>query len=438
MNSREFNILVAHAGKQHAYWHACALQQLGVLSRFVTSGYYRPDRWPDRLFAGIGPLHRALLRRNHPGLDSDNVTRRWSLEVPELLARRLRWNRDAVDRLVFRRDYRFDQWVARRRAGTADVFWGFQGSCCESLEAARRQNRIAVAELATVHAPAAVDILCREAERHPEWADSISNLHFPDWYRDRLDAEPHAADLCIAASSFTKTSLISAGVPEKQIALLPLGADLEQFAWHERSFREPTFRILFVGGVGQRKGIKYLLEAVRSLNDKTIELTIVGPPAGSIEPLRKYDGLYRYLGRMDQTAVVEQMHRSHVLVLPSVLEGFGLVIPEAMSTGLPVIASTHSAAPEIIREGVDGFVLPPDDVDGLAERLLRMHRDRDLCRHLSENSRARAQEFTWHRHRDRLAVIIDQLRHMRDAAALMTATAIDSCEPLKQEVARTP
>src|SRR6185369_7022518 len=89
-------------------------------------------------------------------------------------------------------------------------------------------------------------------------------------------------------------------------------------------------------------------------------------------------GCYTYLGRLDQTAVVQTMQNCHVLVLPSVFEGFGLVIPEAMATGLPVIASTHTAGPEIIRDGQDGYILAPDDVDGLADRLdrLAMHRAR--------------------------------------------------------------
>ncbi len=70
------------------------------------------------------------------------------------------------------------------------------------------------------------------------------------------------------------------------------------------------------------------------------------------------------------------MQSCHVLVLPSVFEGFGLVIPEAMATGMPVIASTHSIGPEMIREGIDGYVLEPDDVEGLAAKLdyLATHR----------------------------------------------------------------
>ena len=81
-------------------------------------------------------------------------------------------------------------------------------------------------------------------------------------------------------------------------------------------------------------------------------------------------------GRLDQAEIVREMHAAHVLVLPSVFEGFGLVIAEAMATGMPVIASTHSAGPDLMREGRDGFVLEPDDVEGLAQRLETLRADR--------------------------------------------------------------
>jgi glycosyltransferase involved in cell wall biosynthesis len=125
--------------------------------------------------------------------------------------------------------------------------------------------------------------------------------------------------------------------------------------------------------------------------------------------LERYRGNYTYLGRRDQSAVVEEMRRCHVLVLPSVFEGFGLVIPEAMATGMPVIASTHSIGPEIIRDGEDGFVLEPDDVDGLAARLnwLASHR-RNACE-MGRNAAVQAQSLSWERHQERVAELIGEI-----------------------------
>ena len=135
-----------------------------------------------------------------------------------------------------------------------------------------------------------------------------------------------------------------------------------------------------MGGVGQRKGVKYLLEAFEQIRGKGVELTLAGPLPADMRPLAAYRGLVRLTGRLDQEEIVREMQQAHVLVLPSVFEGFGLVIVEAMATGLPVIASTHSAGPDVIREGRDGFVMEPDDVKLLVDRLeaLRVDRDRAI------------------------------------------------------------
>lgn len=402
------SITVAHSGKQHAYQHALSLQRLGLLKRFVTSTYYKPDRWPDRLLRIVPRVDRALRKRWLEGLQQDLVTRRLTLEIPELWQRNIRKNRAAAERQMFQRDAAFDRWVASRFASESSVFWGFQGSCRLSLAAARAAGRIAVCEFATAHVTAAVRILSDEAERHPEWAATISNLHFPDWYREHLEQEPHNADYCVAASGFTQRSLEEVGVSSDRILQLPLAADLGQFQFSPRSTSGPL-KVLFVGGIGQRKGIKYLLQAVEALNSPQIQLQLLGPLPPDETPLRQWRNWFAYLGRTDQAGVVRHMQQADVLVLPSVFEGFGLVIVEAMATGMPVIASTHSCGPEVIREGIDGFVLAPDDVTGLAEKIVWCAGHRKELVQLGVNAREQAQQFSWDAHRERLRGILDRI-----------------------------
>lgn len=405
---RHPRVLVSHSGRQYVYDHATSVQRAGFLGRLVTSGYYKRDRSPDRWFSHYPWLDSRLRRRYCDAIDSDRVTRRWRFELPELIVRGIIGNGVLAERLVFLRDARFDHWLAKHWAGAYDILWGFQGSCLESLRAARAAGKIAVAEFSTAHVTLAVEILSAEAEKHPDWADSISNFRFPDWYRQRLEQEPHEADYCIVASQFTKQSLVAANVNADRIRLLPLGVDLTEFAPVERS-EDGIFRILFVGGVGQRKGVKYLLEAYSRMRSKNTELVIAGPLVGSGRGLHRYDGSFTFLGRLDGAEVVRQMRRSHVFVLPSVFEGFGLVIPEAMATGMPVIASTHSIGPEIIRDGVDGFILEPDDVDGLAARLdwLASHRN-DACE-MGRNAAVQAGIVSWERHQARVAELIEEM-----------------------------
>jgi glycosyltransferase involved in cell wall biosynthesis len=155
--------------------------------------------------------------------------------------------------------------------------------------------------------------------------------------------------------------------------------------------------------------VKYLLEAYKQMRNSTTELVIAGPMAGSGKALEGYRGLYTYRGRLDMQDVIREMHRCHVLVLPSVFEGFGLVIPEAMATGMPVIASTHTAGPEIIREGVDGFVLPPDDVAGLAAKLSWLASHRSDAAVMGRAAAERAHHYSWQAHASRTQSLLGEL-----------------------------
>ncbi|MBN1490237.1 MAG: glycosyltransferase family 4 protein [Phycisphaerae bacterium] len=413
--------IVSHSGKQHAYWHARAMERLGGLHHFITSSYYAPQRWPDRLLSRWAAADRYLRRRCLDGLDA-RVIRQPLFELPEVMCRAAMGNGRLVRDLILQRDALFDRWVASTLSarGGADTFWGFQGSCCQSLTAARRVGLTAVVELATGHAPAAEAILGRERQRHPEWADSLSNDAFPRWYGRRLDDEVIRADYCVVASTFTRQTLERSGVEDARILTLPLGADLRRFTFSRRSSTGP-FQILFVGGVGQRKGIKYLLDAYDRIRGNGIRLVVVGPLVGSGRAFRARMRGVEYVGRADQAAVVDHMRKSHVLVLPSLFEGFGLVIPEAMATGMPVIASTHSAAPDILREGRDGFVLAPDDVDGLAEALTRLATHRRDAVAMGAEAATRAAEFGWDRHTERLADVCRTIEAGRNDSVVRAA-----------------
>ncbi len=405
---KAIRVRVAHSGKQHAYRHALAVERARALDLFITSGYYKPDRLPDRWVSKIGRLDRALRRRLQQGLPHDKVVRRWRYEVPELIARRALGLGKVAENCVFRRDGFFDNWVARRWVRDCDAYWGFQGSCLESLRAARKREIIAIAEFATAHVTRAIELLSQESTRHPEWASTISNFAFPDWYRERLEEEPHAADYCVAASQFTKASLEQVGIRPDRILLLPLGADVDQFAFVRRPATGP-FRVLFVGGVGQRKGVKYLLQAFDKIRGPGVELTLAGPLPADMRPLTAYRDTVRMTGRLDQSEIVREMHAAHVLVLPSVFEGFGLVIAEAMATGIPVIASTHSAGPDLMREGRDGFVIEPDDVEGLAQRLETLRADRERASEMGVCAAEQARTFSWDVHAERVRDILARL-----------------------------
>jgi alpha-maltose-1-phosphate synthase len=104
------------------------------------------------------------------------------------------------------------------------------------------------------------------------------------------------------------------------------------------------------------------------------------------------------------------MRQHDVLVFPSLFEGFGLVIGEALSQGLPVITTANTGGPDILRDGQDGFIVPIRDSEAIAQRLLQLHEDRQLLKQMSDSARQRAAQLHWQSYKDgTIAAVRDKL-----------------------------
>ena len=95
-----------------------------------------------------------------------------------------------------------------------------------------------------------------------------------------------------------------------------------------------------------------------------------------------------------------------MLVFPSLFEGFGLVVTEALSQGLPVITTSHTCGPDVLTEGQDGFIVPIRDPQAIAEKLELLHRDRERLRAMSEAARKKAETLTWESYRQGVVAVV--------------------------------
>jgi alpha-maltose-1-phosphate synthase len=128
--------------------------------------------------------------------------------------------------------------------------------------------------------------------------------------------------------------------------------------------------VLFVGNASIQKGVPNLLAAASKL--KSVRFVFAGSisqeVAGQIQ-VAKERAKVEVLGHRPQSEIRSLMSRSHVLVLPSIQEGFGMVIAESLACGLPVIASSNSGGPDLFEDGQCGYLVPPSDSERLAESI---------------------------------------------------------------------
>ena len=223
---------------------------------------------------------------------------------------------------------------------------------------------------------------------------------------DQCCEELELADAVMISSDYAKQTLIEHGVSENKIFVVPMAAEIDRFRPRVPQNGE-RFRVLFVGQVTQRKGIKYLLEAFRQLALPNAELILVGGITGSGKGLGPYRGYFRHIPSVPYPDLHEYFQLGSVFVMPSLHESGVLAIHEALASGLPVIATPNCGS--VVRDGVEGFIVPIRDVEALKEKILLLYENKELREEMGRRARKRAEEFTWATYRQRVSELFRQL-----------------------------
>ena len=309
----------------NAYQAALAFEESHLLRHFET-GFYDVPRNPLRRMLSILPtrrnvtLERELKRRRQEGLSSKYVRSHWLWDSLFTLSARLRLPRPFEERIVLFRNERFDAKVAghllecRPRA-----VMGYDTCCLKTFEACQSIGALRILEQVVGHAAAGAAILEEERRLHPDWADSIPP-HDVDRLVDRCLAEVRQADFVLAPSDYVRDTLIQAGVDSSKIVSMPYGVDIERFQPKFEIVRG-RFRVLFVGQIGQRKGVKYLLEAWKRLGLQDADLILVGKVVGRGLGLRNYTQLFRHVPSVPHWEIQSYFQAADLFVFPSLHEG---------------------------------------------------------------------------------------------------------------------
>jgi len=408
---RSGRVLLAHPGTQHSYQTALALQNAGLLGCYFTGFYYKPQSTLARGLRALcngrsAWLERELLRRCQPGLAPENVRMLPLWELLYVGASHVQALQRFSGALLEWRNERFDWWVAQQlvRQGPAAVIC-YDTCARRAFEKAKPLGIRCVLDQSIAHIRASLPLLREETQLHPDLADSLP-ARVPEELVERCTQEALLADCILAASDYVRQSLLTIGVEASRIALVPYGVDVERFKPAPRQ-EHNKFRVLFVGHLSQRKGIKYLLEAVRGLRCRNLELLLLGPLMGSGKGLAPYAHLLTWIPPLPHAEIPQWFQQADLFVYPSLHEGSALSIYEALASGLPVITTPHSGS--VVRDGVEGYIVPIRDVEALQEKIQLLYENAELRQEMSRQARARAEEFTWAAYGRRLADVLRQI-----------------------------
>ncbi len=411
---RRAGVIVVHpgGGQMRSYEAAVGLQQAGLLQKYIAGFYFQPESAWGRILqafldGGGTRCGRKLRGRFHPELPPERVLSFPTADLIHLTLVQILGLDNLATRTVYWRNKWFCTKVDRALGRVRPAAVVCYDSC--ALEAFRRAKSLGlccVLDQCIAHIKTGLRLLREEAELHPEFADSLP-LDVPDWWVERCCKELELADAVLISSVYGKQTLVANGVSERKIFVIPYATEVGRFQPRAPRPGEP-FRVLFVGRITQRKGIKYLLEAFRQLALPKAELVLVGGIAGSGKGLEAYRGLFTHIPSVPYPELHSYFQLGSIFVLPGLHESGVLAIHEALASGLPVIATPNCGS--VVRDGIEGFIVPIRDVEALKEKILLLYENKELREEMSRRARLRAEEFTWAAYRQRLnRVLLDLL-----------------------------
>ncbi len=366
-------VIILSGGKFSSYDQASAAAEHGVLLKFIAGRFDRRDtRIPPSLIKSVSlPAYIGYGWRRMP-----------------ILNRLVPYN--------FISDNLFDV-LASQYLEPCDVFHGWNHYCLHGLRRARALGARTIVHRGSAHPRTQRRILMEEWTRFGLKYPSASNTLV-----EKQEREYTEADFIMVPSGFAYESMIEEGVPMAKLLLLPYGANLETFQPQPKP--DDKFRVFFAGMLSLQKGVHHLLEAWRRLNLSNAELVLAGTFQPDFKRLfARYVDEVTYLGWVDYWQIRSEYARASVFVLPSLQEGSAKVVYEAMACARPVIVTTRCGS--VARDGIDGFIIQPRDVEALKEKLLYFYENRDAAVQMGQAARERALEFSTKRYGDELVEI---------------------------------
>ena len=389
------SVLVSHPhAAAVAVATAAALESSGRLGALATGLAAAKGTRRAYLLGKLASGRGALSNRVLEGIRPEHLV---SMGMVEALARSAGW---LALRAAGRGPKVYDAIFWAHDRAVASMTWpacvsmvyAYEDAALATFGAARRREAKCVWDLPLPHWRTLDNMWREESSRWPGAMGQRPPIE-PAWKTTRKDSELELADQVSVASEFTRRSLEQAG-STKPVLVLPYGFPVERFG------ERPTppgghFTVLSVGTHDLRKGTPYLLEAWRRSGIRNGRLRLVGPMKLTKTFLDAYAGLFEHVPHLPRGHLEAEYQAADLLAFPTLGDGFGLVIQEAMCCGTPVVTTGCGGGPECIENETQGFLVPDRDVDALVDVFRRGARDRNALATMGIAARQRAERWTW-------------------------------------------
>lgn len=371
-------ISISHPQTQHSRKLTEAIAEANLLERFYTSLFYNPSSF----YFLPAALRNQIAKGFNNDIPIELVRNFWLFEVLWRIIS-LFTTKNFSNKLNYYNMWGFDSVISSKiKKDNCNIVIGFENSSYNTFKVAKSLNKICVLDAASVHYKHQMKYY------KPDFPSSfIEKINY------KKEKEIEYADYIVTLSSFA-ASTYSEFCSCKNIITIPLGVDTSKFTYKEKNINRKGFNFLFVGNISYAKGVDVLINAFIKIKVEDVKLLIAGAKGDAFELLKR-DKRIQYIGKLDQDELNKLYHQCEVLILPSRLDGFGMVVTEAMATGTPVIVSTHTGAKDLIKDGINGWIFPDGDVMALKDLMTNVYENKVKLNDFGKAAAESVREFNW-------------------------------------------
>ncbi|MBY0587473.1 glycosyltransferase family 4 protein [bacterium] len=369
-------MLVAQIGARMHYAVPRILHEAGMLGVLHTD-VVATMGWPAllaRMIPGSKNLGgvRRLLARVPQGIPNSKIRTQNKLGVSFAIRNQYCRTITEAEAVHLQVTKKFGRTIVKSGMEDFDGVYVFSGDGVEILEEAKRLGQKRIVEQVIAPMEIVYSTYAGEHERYPDMVGKeYLNQHWTE-IRDRECREWELADVVVCGSTFVQDCIQQVGGPVEKTVVVNYGVGgpvLPSRTVPNRPGRKT--RVVFVGEVGFRKGAHYLLEAARELTED-FEFRFCGGVSLPERFLSRIPSNVKLMGIVPRSEVGQQYAWADIFCLPSLVEGSATVTYEAMAAGLPVVTTPQSGS--IVRDGIDGFLIPPGQVEAITDGLMRCRR----------------------------------------------------------------
>lgn len=399
-------IIIAHPAQQHSYRLAAAMKKAEVLYKYITTVYCKKGSLTAlaaRILRGglrvkAGNRHCAELadRDIVQFCEAEGLVKLLALNTPFLKKQYRKIKYHTADRFARRTaDY-----AIKHKVDAVITYDDTSPLLFEILqEKAPRTARIV--DMSAANILFMRNIYEKDIEMSPVFGERLREERKICWDPftiERTKRELKAAEYFLVPSAFVGRSLQYSGIDQSKIFYCPYGVDIDAF-WRKKY---ETFcpgsrplECIYVGGVKELKGISYLLEAFEGIPREKAFLTVVGKYDPADEDTAPYAGRVNFTGPVLHSEVPGLLRKADVFIMPSLGEGMSLSVIEAAACGLPLIVSENAGVEKLVKDGVNGFVIPIQSAQAIREKIMYFaaHPDQIPC--MGREARATAEQYSW-------------------------------------------